>query len=103
MTLNVGLLEQSFQRIKPRADEFAVSFYENLFAAYPEMKPLFAKTDMAKQRKKLLSSLVLVVENLRNPQALAGVLKSLGARHIGYGAIPKHYPAVGEALLMALQ
>ncbi|MFB2892815.1 globin, partial [Aerosakkonemataceae cyanobacterium BLCC-F50] len=70
MSLNVELLEQSFEKIKPHAHEFVVSFYENLFAANPEVKPLFAQTDMTNQYKKLLNSLVLVVENLRQPENL---------------------------------
>jgi hemoglobin-like flavoprotein/uncharacterized protein YjbI with pentapeptide repeats len=100
MALNVDLLEQSFERIKPSADEFVASFYENLFAAHPEVRPLFANTEMEKQQKKLLNALVLVVENLRNPEVLGAVLNSLGARHVGYGAIPDYYPAVGQALLL---
>ena len=103
MSLNVELLEQSFEKVKPRADEFAASFYDNLFQAHPEVKPLFTKTDMKNQEKKLLSSLVLVVENLRNPEALEPVLKALGARHVGYGAIPKYYGSVGEALLVTFE
>ncbi len=103
MSLNVELLEQSFERIKPRADEFVVNFYENLFAAHPEVKPLFASTDMAKQQKKLLNALVLVVENLRNPEVLGEVLQALGARHVGYGTIPQQYPAVGRALLKTFE
>jgi hemoglobin-like flavoprotein/uncharacterized protein YjbI with pentapeptide repeats len=103
MSLNIELLEQSFQQIKPHANEFVDSVYENLFLAYPEVKPLFAHTDMATQQKKLLNSLVLVVENLRNPEALGIVLNTLGARHVGYGAIPKYYPAVGEALLISFE
>lgn len=103
MSLNVELLEQSFERIKPCADEFVVSFYENLFAAHPEVRPLFATTQMQKQRKMLLNALVLVVENLRNPEVLGQVLNSLGARHVGYGAIPKYYPAVGQALLLSFE
>jgi hemoglobin-like flavoprotein/uncharacterized protein YjbI with pentapeptide repeats len=103
MSLNVDLLEQSFERIKPCADEFVASFYENLFAAHPEVRPLFANTEMEKQQKKLLNALVLVVENLRNPEVLGAVLNSLGARHIGYGAIPKYYPAVGQALLLTFE
>ena len=85
MSLNVELLEQSFERIKPRAEEFVASFYENLFAAHPEVKPMFAETNMAKQRKHLLAALVLVVENLRKPEVLGDALKSLGAKHVGYG------------------
>src|SRR4028119_749835 len=103
MSLNVELLEQSFDKIKPRADEFAASFYENLFKLYPEVIPLFANTDMAKQQKKLLNSLVLVVENLRSPEALEPVLNSLGGRHVSYGAIANSYPAVGQALLMTFE
>ncbi|HBW57310.1 MAG TPA: globin [Oscillatoriales bacterium UBA8482] len=103
MTLNIEILEQSFEKVKPRANEFAASFYENLFQAHPEVKPLFTKTDMKNQEKKLLNSLVLVVENLRNPEALSPVLKALGGRHVGYGAIPKYYKPVGEALLMTFE
>ena len=103
MSLNVEILEQSFDKVKPRAHEFAASFYENLFQLYPEVQPLFANTDMGNQEKKLLNSLVLVVENLRNPDALEPVLKALGARHISYGAIPKYYGPVGEALLMTFE
>jgi Hemoglobin-like flavoprotein len=103
MSLNVELLEQSFEKIKPSADEFAASFYEKLFTAHPELKPLFAKTDMEKQQKKLISVLVLVVENLRSPEALEPVLNALGGRHIGYGVIPKYYRPVGEALLSAFE
>ena len=102
MSFNIEILETSFNKLKPCADEFAASFYENLFQANPEIKPLFANTDMPNQHKKLLSSLVLVVENLRNPEALTPVLHALGARHTSYGAIPKYYDPVVKALLVTL-
>ena len=103
MSLQVELLEQSFESIKPKADEFVNSFYENLFTATPEAKPLFATTDMEAQKKKLLSSLVLVVENLRQPEILDSALRGLGARHVKYGALPEHYPLVGSALLATFE
>jgi uncharacterized protein YjbI with pentapeptide repeats/hemoglobin-like flavoprotein len=103
MTLNIEVLEQSFEKVKLHADEFAASFYENLFKANPELKPLFTKTDMKSQEKKLLNSLVLIVENIRNPEALEPVLKALGARHVGYGIIPKYYRPVREALLVTFE
>ncbi|NEO55233.1 MAG: globin [Okeania sp. SIO3B5] len=102
-TSPIELIETSFEKIKPRGAEFAASFYENLFAAYPEAKPLFANTDIQQQEKKLLNSLVLVVESLHHPEALAQVLRALGARHINYGTLPQHYPLVGEALLKTLE
>ncbi|MEJ6483478.1 globin domain-containing protein [Nostoc punctiforme UO1] len=103
LDLPVEILVSSFEKVKPHAEEFAASFYENLFLAHPEMKPLFTKTDMKTQEKKLLNSLVLVVENLRNPEVLGTVLKALGARHVGYGIIPKYYRPVGEALLVTFE
>ena len=103
MSLQVELLEQSFDEIKPSANEFVTSFYDNLFTANPEAKPLFDTTNMAEQKKKLLSSLVLVVENLRKPDVLDGALRGLGARHVKYGALPEHYPLVGNALLTTFE
>lgn len=102
-SLQIQLLEDSFNQIKPNADAFGASFYENLFMMYPEAKPLFANTDMAAQQKKLISSLVLVVENLRNPETLQDKLQGLGARHVKYGALPEHYPLVGNALLRTFE
>lgn len=101
--LNVELLEQSFEKVKPKAGEFAESFYANLFADYPAAAPLFAHTDVSEQSKKLLASLVFVVENLRKPGELTGALKGLGARHVKYGALPEHYPLVGNTLLKTFE
>ena len=103
MSLQVELLEQSFALVKPQAEQFAASFYENLFAANPRLKPLFGTVDMQKQQQKLISALVLVVQSLRKPEVLPGVLKDLGARHIAYGAIPKYFPLVSSALLVTLE
>ena len=101
--LKVALLEQSFEKAKPVANEFVASFYENLFTDYPAAKPLFAHTDMGDQGRKLLTSLVFVIENLRQPGKLTEALKGLGARHVKYGALPEHYPLVGNTLLKTFE
>lgn len=103
MSLNSEILAQSFEQVKPQADQFAISFYENLFLNYPQLKPLFAKANMVEQRQKLFSSLVLVVENLCNPEKLTNSLRGLGKKHIKYGVIPAHYPMVGNSLLQTLE
>jgi hemoglobin-like flavoprotein len=99
MSLNVELLEDSFALVRPNADRFAADFYDRLFAAHPGTRQLFAGADMAEQRKKLMDSLVLVIENLENPGVLTGALQRLGARHSGYGVAEGHYAMVGGALL----
>jgi hemoglobin-like flavoprotein len=103
MSLNVEVLEKSFERVKPQANDFAFSFYQNLLTDYPQLRPLFAKTNMEEQQQKLMMSLVLVIENLRNPNYLKIILKNLGERHVSYGAIEQHYPMVGAALLKTFE
>lgn len=103
MSLQVEVLEQSFERVKPHANEFAASFYHNLLTKYPQLQPLFAKTDMEQQHQKLIMSLVLVIGNLRNPELLKITLNNLGARHVSYGTLQQHYPMVGAALLKTFE
>ena len=103
MSLPVEVLEQSFEQVKPQANDFAFSFYQNLLSVYPQLRPLFAKTNMEEQQQKLMTSLVLVVENLRNPSYLKVILKNLGERHVSYGAVQEHYPMVGAALLKTFE
>jgi hemoglobin-like flavoprotein len=99
MSLNVDLLEQSFALVSDRGLAFTASFYDNLFADYPGVQPLFTNTHSADQQKKLFASLVLVVENLRNPDVLKNAVTGLGTRHVQYGVLPQHYPWVGGSLL----
>ncbi|HMZ54147.1 MAG TPA: methyl-accepting chemotaxis protein [Nitrospira sp.] len=102
MGLNVELLESSFKLVAPQGDALVTRFYERLFEKYPAVKPLFKNASIPEQKKKLLASLVLVIQNIRRPEKLTPVLHDMGARHVGYGAKPAHYDAVGENLLAVL-
>ncbi|CAE6776092.1 methyl-accepting chemotaxis protein [Nitrospira defluvii] len=102
MGLNVELLESSFKLVAPQGDALVTRFYERLFEKYPVVKPLFKNASISEQKKKLLASLVLVIQNLRHPEKLTPVLQDMGARHVAYGAKPAYYDAVGENLLAVL-
>ncbi len=82
MTLQIELLETSFQAITPCGEAFVTAFYERLFTRFPQTRAFFASTDMKEQRKKLLGALALVVQNLRKPEVLTSALKGLGQRHV---------------------
>src|SRR5215472_5405011 len=99
MSLQIELLETSFQAIAPRGEAFVTAFYERLFTRYPQTRAFFASTNMKEQRKKLLGALALVIQNLRKPEVLTSALKGLGQRHVAYGVRPEHYPIVGTILL----
>jgi methyl-accepting chemotaxis protein len=101
--LDVETLESSFELIAPQGETLVKRFYEVLFNRYPAVIPLFKNTTPDKQQAKLLGSLQLVVENLRDPDLLATVLTEMGVRHQAYGAEPAHYQAVNSTLLDVMQ
>ena len=102
MTLAIEKLETSFDLIAPRGDELVDIFYTRLFAAAPSVKPLFAGTDLARQKQMLLAALVLLRKSLRQLETIVPALRELGARHVAYGAVPAHYPVVGAVLIASM-
>ena len=102
MTLNVELLETSFAQICTQKSDFTQCFYHQLFEDYPVVKPLFAKTDMTEQPKKLFASLTLVVNNLKQSDILVEALQNLGRNHVQYGVKPEQYAMVGQTLIKAM-
>lgn len=103
MAINVELIKESFNvGLVPKAEELAEFFYNDLFTRYPEVKPLFEKTNMASQKKKLMASLKFLVDNLENSTALSDALTALGQRHAAYNVKAEHYPMVADCLLAAL-
>ena len=102
MALNVNALESSFDQIAPRGDELMDAFYARLFMVAPSVKPLFAGTDLKRQKAMLLAALVLLRQSLRDLDSVTPALRSLGARHVRYGAQPQHYPVVGEVLISSM-
>ena len=93
LTLDLENLETSFDLIAPRGEELVDVFYARLFETAPAVKPLFAKTDLPKQKAMLLATLDLLRKSLRDLEAIAPRLRQLGARHVAYGALPEHYPS----------
>ena len=102
MTLNLNALEASFDLVAPRGDELMDAFYSRLFSAAPAVVPLFAHTDLRRQKAMLLSALVLLRKSLRDLDRIVPALRDMGARHVRYGARPEHYPVVGEALIASM-
>jgi hemoglobin-like flavoprotein len=102
MGLDLQALETSFDLIAPRGDELMDEFYSRLFETAPAVVPLFARTDLQRQKAMLLHTLVLLRKSLRNLDAIVPTLHELGARHVAYGAQPEHYPVVGQVLIASM-
>ena len=98
----VTLVQQSFSKVAPIADQAAVMFYDRLFEIAPQVRAMFP-ADMTEQRKKLMATLAVVVNGLSNLEAVLPAASALATRHVAYGAKAEHYPVVGEALLWTLE
>jgi len=100
---DVALVRASWALVVPIADTAASMFYERLFVLDPSLRPLFASTEPAAQRRKLVQALAMAVASLDRLDALVPTLEALGRRHSGYGVNDAHYDTVGQALIDTLE
>src|SRR5215213_7098890 len=101
-TQQIELVQASFEKVRPIADQAAEAFYRRLFEIAPHYRSLF-KHDMKKQGAMLMSTLGLAVGSLKNLEAILPAVRSLGQRHAGYGITAEHYQPVAEAFLWTLE
>lgn len=97
----IQLVQTSFAKVVPIADDAANLFYGRLFDIAPEVKPLF-KSDIGEQGRKLMTTLGVVVNGLKNLETVLPAAQALAVKHVGYGVRAEHYPPVGEALIWTL-
>lgn len=97
------LVQESWEKVKPISDTAAELFYGKLFELDPDLKPMFANSDMKEQGKKLMLMIGTAVKGLDTLGELVPAVQSLGKRHVGYGVKASHYDTVGAALLDTLE
>ncbi|MFC6705011.1 globin family protein [Flexivirga alba] len=97
----IHLVQSTFAQVAPIADQASSIFYDKLFELDPSLRALFP-ADITEQRQKLMKTLGFAVNGLSDWTAAAPAVRSLGARHVGYGALPSHYATVGSALISTL-
>src|SRR5262245_172949 len=102
-SINVALVQRSWEQVLPIADEAAQLFYSRLFQLDPSLRPMFAHTDMKEQRKKLMQMITVAVRGLERLNELVPAVQALGQRHVRYGVTDAHYDTVGAALLWTLE
>ncbi|WP_440905216.1 globin family protein [Catenovulum sp. SX2] len=98
----VELVQSTFAKVAPIADQAAAMFYARLFEIAPEVRPLF-KADLTEQGAKLMQMIGTAVASLTNLDALVPVAQDLAKRHIDYGVTKAHYAVVGDALIWTLE
>ena len=98
----IDLVQSSFAKVAPIAETAAGLFYERLFEIAPEVRPLFNR-DMKEQGRKLMATLGLVINGLKNLDAILPAARSLATKHVSYGVRAEHYQPVGDALIWTLE
>lgn len=84
-------LSESLVLLQTKGPAIVKAFYALLFERFPGVRAMFP-SDTTRQERKLLDSLVLVVQHIRDPQRVTAALEDLGRRHHGYGARPRALP-----------
>jgi nitric oxide dioxygenase len=99
----ITLIQESFAKVVAIKETAAEIFYADLFETAPDVKPYFAKSDMNEQGAKLMATLGVVVNGLRDLDKVVPVAQELAIKHVDYGVKPKDYDAVGASLLRTLE
>ena len=98
----IQLVQTTWERVVPIADQAAALFYGRLFELDPELKPLF-KGDIREQGAKLMKMITVAVRGLSDLGKLVPAVEDLGRKHVDYGVRKKDYETVGAALLWTLE
>lgn len=61
----IRLVQDSFAKVAPISERAAVLFYDRLFEVAPAVRSMFPD-DLSEQRKKLMTTLAVVVNNLQS-------------------------------------
>lgn len=96
------LVQTTFAKVAPIADDAAALFYGRLFELDPSLRPLF-KTDLNEQGRKLMRMIGMAVNGLDRLDQLVPAVRQLGTRHAAYGVRDEHYDTVAVALLWTLE
>lgn len=100
---NIHDIRATWSELAQDAEGTTDAFYAELFRIAPDVRPMFAGTDLTKQGRKLTAAIGLVVRHADNLVPMVAPLREMGARHAGYGVEDRHYDAVGQALIATMQ
>ncbi len=95
------LIRDSFDMLRDDIEPKSIQFYEALFKHAPHLRDMF-REDIAGQGMRFMSTLRVIVDNLHNPDAMAGRYADLGAGHKAMGVKAEDFEPMGRALIETL-
>lgn len=97
------ILQETLETTLAKDDTFPQRFYNILFAAHPQLRPMFHRSSIAAQNKMFAQKLTSIVDHVDDPAWLDRELVSLATKHVGYGVTREMYAWVGDALIETLR
>lgn len=103
-TKQIKLVQESWQLVAAMDSQSVGSlFYNRLFEIAPQVRPMFSRSPLDEQSRKLLSMISYVICKLKSLDDIMEEVKKLARRHVNYGVQEEHYIMVGRALLWTLE
>jgi hemoglobin-like flavoprotein len=99
---SIARIRASFADVARQPRALAARFYEELFLAAPELRPLFPG-DLTSLQGHFEAALALVIRNLEDMAALQESLRDLGVQHVHWRARPQDYLVVRDAIIAAIR
>jgi hemoglobin-like flavoprotein len=97
------LIESNLAVVTEVAPDVVARFYAKLFERHPHLQRLFGRRSQGEQERMLTEAILAVVGHMEDAAWLKGVLRPLGAKHVGYGVTEGMYPLVADALVDTLR
>jgi hemoglobin-like flavoprotein len=97
------VLRDTLELTLAQDDTFPQRFYDELFAAHPELRPMFHRSSVGAQNKMFAQKLTAIVDHIDEKAWLERELGTLASKHVGYGVRPEMYGWVGTALISTLR
>ena len=99
---NIELVQKSFATALQSKAELADRVYFHLFEEAPELRTYFAGSDLAKQRTKITSALVMLVKASSMPGKLDELAFSLARSHARFDLNAQQFHMMARAIIAAL-
>ena len=101
-TRKIELLRQAWALVPWKSGALSGNFYIHLFNVDPAVQTVYAANKI-NPISGMLGFIGAAIAMLDDPDSLKNMLLQASQRHAGYGALPSHYPALGEALRLTLE
>ena len=101
-TRQIKLLRETCALVSWSSEALTGNFYIHLFNVDPMVQTVYAENKISPVSG-MLGFMGVAIAMLDDQESLKNMLRQASPRHVGYGALPGYFPAIGEALLLTLE